>query len=195
MSTTLAEVDVWNMAIDLLRDAPVSAVTDTTSVAKWLSRNYANTRDRCLRRHPWNFAITRASLSEDPTTPAFGWNHRYAIPADCVRMLPVRYDGEYEGRIVPYELEKGYILTDRIAPLKIRYIARIEDPTSWEPAFADYVAASLAAKMAHWLTGKASYAKTAADMADRAYMEAIRMDGLEGSEEGPDQDDVIAARY
>jgi hypothetical protein len=195
MSTTLAEVDVWNMAIDLLRDAPVSSTADTGSIAKWLSRNYANTRDRCLRRHQWNFAMTRASLSEDPSTPAFGWNHRYAIPSDCVRLLPVRYDGEYEGRLITYELEKGYILTDATAPLKVRYIARIEDPTSWEPAFADYVAATLASKMAHWLTGKASYAKTASDMAEQVFKEAIRMDGLEGSQEGPDQDDVIAARY
>jgi hypothetical protein len=195
MPTGLAKIDVWNGALDILRDAPLTATTDTTATARWLSRNYDNLLAATLRAYPWNFALDRAELAEDATTPAFGWAKRYAMPSGWVRLLPINVDGEWEGTPIDHELEGAYILTDESAPLRVRGVDLITNPGAWDPLFAEALEARIALKMAHWLTGKASYVKVAETLYKAALSEAYRIDGMEGSPEMPEQSAVIAARY
>lgn len=194
MATDLAEVDVWNMTLDLLREAPVSAITDTTAVARWFQRNFDISRQAALRAYPWNFALDRAAIAVDPTAPAFGWNYRYQIPTGCLRILPLNINGDWEGTPIAYELEGQYILTNATAPLYVRYIKDIDNPGQWDALFAEALAARMAMKMAHWLTGKASYVQVAEQIYKMALSEAKTVDGMEGTFERPYQDDVIAVR-
>lgn len=195
MSTILTEVDIMNLALDHLRNGEISSATDSTPKGRWLQRNYDHVRDMCLRRHFWNFATEITSLAVDPQDPPYGWAYRYQLPSDCLKLAQLRYLGEFEGRIVPYELIGNYIHTDAAPPLKIRYIKRVENPALWDPLFAEYVACALAFRGSHFATGKESTRQNLAQMTKDAYNEAIRADGMEGSIEDPDQDDVIAARY
>lgn len=189
------ETDVCNLALDLLREAPIANIDEKSSVAEWFQRNYAYLRKSTLRAYPWNFAIVRAELDADDTAPMFGWTYRYELPETCVRLLPIRYEGKLNGSPIAHEIESGFILTNETEPLQIRYVSDVESPDSWDPLFTQAFSALLALKMSHWLTGKASYVQIAKSLYDEALAEARRIDAQEGTPETVNSDDVISVRY
>ena len=187
--------DICNLALDHLREAPIGHIDADGSVSEWFQRNFDAVLDGVLRDHPWNFAITRASIAVDETAPDFGWTYRYALPTDCVRLLQIRSGGYLNGAPVEHEIEGEYILTNAPTPLKIRYIKTMSDPSKWDALFVEAMAAALALKMSHWLTGKTSYVQMAKALYDEALAKAKRIDGMEGTPEAIYADDVIGVRY
>jgi len=125
----------------------------------------------------------------------FGWLYRYPLPSDCLRMLYIRTNGDFEGQPVKHEIEKGYILTDQAAPLYTRYIQQFTDASRFDPLFKEALSAKLAFKMAHWLTGKAAMVATVKSLYDDAIKRAKRANAFESSQERPFDDEVINARY
>ncbi|MCR9239691.1 MAG: hypothetical protein NXI17_23720 [Alphaproteobacteria bacterium] len=194
MPSSLAEIDVWNLALDMLHEAPVSAVDEDTSVRLWFTRNFAQTRDSELRKFPWNFALERASIAASVDTPAWHWSYKYELPGDCLRMMPLRQAGALNGTLIPYELEGDAILTNATAPLKLRYIKRVETVGLWDALFVDVLAAKLASKMAHWITGKGSFAQLAEQSYQQTLRQARQIDALEQHQENLDQNNVILVR-
>lgn len=199
MPTT--KTSICNLALDILKEGVATDVdTDATPEANWFVRNFEPTRDSELRKNAWKFAIKRATLTVDATAPAFDWLYRYALPSGCLRLLPLRYDGVYEGSEIPHEIEAHsdgvlYILTNQPTSLKVRYIYQVTDVTKFDPLFVEALAARLAMKSAHRFTGKQSMVATAAEMYNEAIFEARRANALEATPERPYDDDVIAARY
>lgn len=194
MPTT--NTSICNLAFDILTQAPMTDITtDGTPEANWFVRNFEPTRDAELRKNPWKFSLKRATISVDASAPAFGWSYRYALPADCIRMLPLTYDGEFEGPPIPHEIEAGWILTDEPTSIKVRYIYQVTDPTKFDPLFVQALAARLAMHAAHRFTGKQSMIATAGELYGEAIAEARRANALEATPERPYDDDVIAARY
>lgn len=57
-----SDVDVANQALDLLKEAPITAFTDDTPEARWMARNYSTSRNAELREHPWKFALKRKTI-------------------------------------------------------------------------------------------------------------------------------------
>ncbi|MCR9238755.1 MAG: hypothetical protein NXI17_18975 [Alphaproteobacteria bacterium] len=194
MPSSVAEIDIWNMALDMLHEAPVSSPSEDTSVRLWFSRNFGQTRDSEMRKFAWNFALVRVQLAASVEVPAWRWRYKYELPGDCLRMMALRQDGALNGTLIPYELEGEAILTDAIAPLKLRYIKRVTTTGLWDTLFVDVVAAKLAAKMAHWLTGKSSYAQIAEQTYQQTLREARRIDALEQFQEDLDQNNIILVR-
>ena len=125
----------------------------------------------------------------------YGWVYRYPIPSDCIRMLPLRQNGSFEGRLIKHEIEDGYILTDTGTSLQSRYISKFTDALRFDPLFKEALAARMAAKLAHWLTGKISASDAMAKAYNTAIEKARLADSLEGSDERPADDDVIDQRY
>lgn len=194
MPSSVAEIDIWNMALDMLHEAPVSSPSEDTSVRLWFARNFGQTRDSEMRKFAWNFALVRVQLAASVDVPAWRWRYKYDLPGDCLRMMALRQDGALNGTLIPFELEGDAILTDAIAPLKLRYIKRVTTTGHWDTLFVDVVAAKLAAKMAHWLTGKSSYAQIAEQTYQQTLREARRIDALEQFQEDLDQNNVILVR-
>lgn len=194
MPSSVAEIDIWNMALDMLHEAPVSSPSEDTSVRLWFARNFGQTRDSEMRKFAWNFALVRVQLAASVEVPAWRWRYKYELPGDCLRMMALRQDGALNGTLIPYELEGEAILTDAIAPLKLRYIKRVTTTGLWDTLFVDVVAAKLAAKMAHWLTGKSSYAQIAEQTYQQTLREARRIDALEQFQEDLDQNNIILVR-
>lgn len=191
----LSEVAIYNMALDMLDEAPVTGPSDDTRAARLLARNYAQTRDEVLRAHPWNFAVTRALLAAASAAPAFGWTRAFPLPADCLRLLPVVSGGRLDGAPVAHEIEGGAVLTDALAPLAVRYVRRIGNPSEFDPLFARALAARLAVYVGHVLTGKQSYVERIGRIYDDILVEARRIDALEATPPVPLGEDWIEARY
>jgi len=87
------DVSICSNALRRLGDAPITSLTDDTERARLCNAFFPDARDTVLRAHPWNFAITRASLPQLSDTPAYGFNYMYALPTDpyCLRVLEMSY--------------------------------------------------------------------------------------------------------
>jgi len=194
MASGVSETQIYNAVLDRLDEESVLSTTDEKAVARWLNRNYPLQRDALLQRHTWNFAIKRAALPASPTKPAYEWCLQYQIPADSLRVLPITTDGRRDSPPVPHVIEGNMILCNLSAPLKMRYIFRQIDTAQYSPVFVDLLAQILAANFAHWVTGKAAFAKQLLDISTTSFLEAARIDSLEGAPETPADDDLILVR-
>lgn len=195
MGSLLVKLDLYNMALDLLKEEQLTSINEVTAPAQWLNRNYGQQRDYLMSRHWWKFAMGRASLAVDPTAPAFGWSYRYHQPNDILRLYPLTVDGELNSAMLAYEIEGDYILTDYPPQLKVRYIRREQTEGNWSNLFCEVLAIRLANKMAHWMTGKENMVATLSNLYRAELDDAERLDCLQAHGQDYYDDDIIAVRY
>ena len=191
----LTETKVANMAGTTLDEEPITSLDDTGTFGVFCAANFGPCRDEVLALHPWVFAKTRTTLTAHVDEPAFDWTYQYELPADCIRMLPLRCEGRWNAPIVPHEREGRMILTDECAPLKVQYIKRITNISLWTPLAARVLAEYIALLAAQRLTGKISYV----DKATRLYMKALNDASLAnsldyGTPEYVNEGDALTAR-
>jgi hypothetical protein len=146
-----SQVQICNLALTKLGSERILSLSDNNKQARTLSAIYDELRDDELRRHLWNFAMTRTSLPADAATPAWGFDFQYSLPAACLRLVQVNDlflplgRSDYSDILgVPFQLEGRKILTDLSAPLKIRYLQRITDTNLHDPSFNNVLATRLA---------------------------------------------------
>lgn len=195
MASGQTKLTIWNAALDLLHEAALTSSADDRPVARWLGREYDRIRDSALALHTWNFASKRAAIAADATPPAFGWSYAYTLPSDFIRTHYINRQGYHNGQPVTHEIEGGKILTNETAPLYLRYIARVTTEGDFDILFCTALAAMLAEEMAHWITGKASFAQVATAKRVDAVKQARLLDSIQGTAESVNDDDVINVRY
>lgn len=152
-----SEVEICNLALAMLGDsATVSSIDppEGSPHAEHCARFYPQARDFALAAHAWGFATTRKALAlveQENLTP---WEFRYAVPADCIRILSLYPEsaGSDIHDTRRYEMERGSngkvtILTDTEDAV-LRYICRVTDPLQYPPLFSEAMAALLASKLA-----------------------------------------------
>lgn len=166
-------------AADLGSRSRINTIDDAGNLALQARTHWDSVVRDMLPKHTWNHAIKREFLPLQEVLPeGLGWAYAYTIPTDCARWLvPGREDDDlyFEG-----EEEGGRILTDREAPLPLRYISFSlgADPSRWRPHFAAAIRAELAARMADAITQSESTVNRTREIADRELMRAKRADGL-----------------
>lgn len=124
----------------------ITTLTDGTPAANVLQDQYAETRDRLLRAHKWNFATARRQLSQLSSTPISEYDYEYSLPADCIRVVRVTDNESMLGRI-DYRIEGRKILTSA-QTVYITYIKRETDPNQMPVDFREALAAELAVEVA-----------------------------------------------
>lgn len=139
------ETEIINIGLDALARAEITGPDDTLEASRVMTRRFGSARDFLLRDHPWNFAKTQTTLPVDSTTPAFRWSYQYSLPIDpyCLRALIINDDPEE-----PFEILGRKLACDIGAPLKLAYIARIEDPGAFDAAFVELLGLYLALRTA-----------------------------------------------
>lgn len=138
-------VEIANNALTKCGANLITSFDDATEGARLVNANYSIVRDRVLRMHPWNSVTKRAQLSPLAAEPAWGFDHAYQMPADCLRILEVDTS-------LQWRAESRKILTDEGTVLNIRYIRAETDPNVFEPLLADVIAVRLAYQMMERLT-------------------------------------------
>jgi hypothetical protein len=181
--TVTTDVEVANLALDMVKEAPITSMDDNRAAAKWMKRNFIPARNFMLNKQSWKFAMKRDELAEDATAPAFEWTRRYKKPADCFRVLPLRFEGKLNGRLVPHQVEGDYILTNAAAPLRVRYIKTIDNVAEWPAHFVEAMATMLAFRISSYLTGKMAMAEALKQEYATAMQVALSMDASEGTHE------------
>ena len=131
-------VDICNKALQRVGAASITSIADNSREARACAKAYDVCRRDELRKHVWNFAISRAALAADTTAPAFGKAYRFALPADCLRVL---LPG---GMPIDWVLEGRTILSGNGGPLYLRYVADVTDCTMFDASFYAGLALSIA---------------------------------------------------
>ena len=174
------EVSICSNALRRLGDDPITALTDDTERARLCNAFYVPSRDLVLRLHPWNFAVTRATLAQLSDTPAYEYSYQYALPADpyCLRVLEMQYK-DYVFKIEHYASQGRVLLTNE-STAKILYIARVTDTAQFDSMFVDVLTAKLAVDLAYPVTNSVKLQEQMQRLFQQKLSEARSVDGQEG---------------
>lgn len=170
-------VQICSNALLLLGAQTINAFNEDNDRAKLASNLWENCRDAVLRGHPWNCAVKRVQLAADVDAPAFEWAYQYTLPGDWLRTLSV---GE-EGEIIAYQMESGKILCDE--EVKLRYIWKNTNVTTWDSMLVEAVTAYMAFTMAYPITKSASVQDAMANAYQFKLKQARAVDGQENPPE------------
>jgi hypothetical protein len=185
-----SQTDICNRALSKLGEARILTITQDVKAARVLNDMWDIVRDGELRRNVWNFATARTSLAALATTPAWGFTYEYQLPSDFIRVVQVN-DSYYVANMtdyrtmmdVPYQIEGLKILTNYNAPLKLRYVQRIEDTQQWDAAFVESFASRLAYECAEAITQSSTKKQEAFQDYRVAIREAKLVDAIENPPE------------
>jgi len=194
-------VDICNEAMDLLGAATITALTENSKEARLCNRRFETVRDTVLRSHPWNIAITRASLAKDSEAPAFGFANQFTLPTDpyCLRVLSFwnsNVDSEiaaYDSQVM-FKIEGRKVLSDE-GTCRITYLARITDTETYDSLLSSTIAHKLAAETAYAITGSNSLAQGMQQLYEIRLREARSIDAMEGVPDKLIADDFINIRF
>lgn len=144
------EVDICNRALQKLGASRIQTMLDNTPNAKSCNFIYDHILESELRKHVWSCATKRAQLPALGTDPLFGKDKAYELPADFIRLLPP--DPEWNTNTHDWVIEGNKIVTNDTAPLKIRYIYKLEDVSQMDPLFRETLAAAIALELCEEIT-------------------------------------------
>lgn len=171
-----SNVEIANRALTKIGANRVLSLTDNTKEGREVNSMFDIVRDAELRAHNWRFSIKRAEIAALAAAPTFGYAYQYRPPADCLKIILAGefYPGadlsDYVGADnSEYAYEGGLILTDLPAPLKLRYVAKIEDPTKFDALFVESFACRLAMELAEPIT----QSSTKRELAMREYQLSV----------------------
>lgn len=186
----VSKVAIANRALQKLGAKRIESLTQDHPNARSINACFDILRDNLLRKYDWSFAIARESIAADGDGPVWGDWDRYSKPNDFIRLLR---DDE-SGYAVDWKVEGDYILSRDGAPLEIRYIARIEDPNSYDACFVEALAADIAFECCEDITGSTSKKESAKQDKLDAIDEGKRTGAIEKDAQEPPEDDWITAR-
>ena len=184
---------IVNLAFDRIGERTITSLDDEGPIVARAKAQYTHQRDLLLRAQPWRFAMARASLPALSEAPAFGWQYAYERPTDALRVMPLTDNGEYDGDPVQHRFEGTRILTDRKAPLKIRYVQSGVPETKFDPMFTELLATNLAQALCYRLTNKRSLMTELREDARQLSASFFILDAIEGSHEYAQGDEVLEA--
>ena len=181
MTAASAGVDICNLALDYLGTGPVASITTPATTLEVLcSRWYDDTRRELLRKHVWNFAKARISISRNPTAPSFGYSDSYSKPIDFLRLLFIGDDsvGYYTKA---YEIEGDQIILNNSGATSLN-IGYIKDETAvgkFDSLFIITLALRLALNISFKLTLKNTVVSRVRELEQEASQKAMAIDGQE----------------
>jgi len=180
----VTQVDIANMALALLTEAPIRSLSDNNKAARLVSQHFDLTVEAELEANVWAFAITSIEEVDGTDTGvevsgALNWE--YELPGDFLRLLPLGYDSRHNAIPVSWELRDGKLYSDQESPRSLRYIAMLTDPNDWTATFTEVVVAALALKLAYPITQKQSFVQAAQNAYERALERALVVNAVQRS--------------
>ena len=182
------EIEICNAALSMLGASPITSLSDTDKRSVTCNLWYSRTRDNLLRSHPWGFALKRAALVEDVSTPAFGYSHQFVLPVDYLRVYKLEYPA------IIYKIAGSKLLTQESA-VNIVYIAKITNPVLFDPMFDHVLAVNLAHNMSYSLVQSVSLKAQLAQEIQILIRDARSADAQESSPDNFQFDTWLEARY
>lgn len=182
-------ISIANGALTLLGHRLITSLSENERGAKLCNAKLSECIDATLRAYNWNCATERASLPQLSSTPVFGFDYQYSLPANpwCLRVI------QMEEKYMKFKVEGRKLLTDE-SSAKILYICRIT-PGEMDPLLADAISARLAADICFALTNSTSGVEGMWRIYKAKIDEAESVDAQEGSSDDVEADDWTNSRY
>lgn len=188
-----SDTDIANRGLQLLGERRITSLDENSVAAREVNASYEVIRDAELRRHPWGFATTRATLAASSTAPDFEYSYAFPVPSDFLRLHPTHED-ETDWAVERVSGVGTCICTNDGDTLKVRYIARVTDAGSFDPLFVEALAARIAFELAERITNSSQKKREAWETYVNAVAEAKKVNAIEKvSAENP-EDSWITAR-
>jgi len=138
----ISNVSIANLALQKLGEGTIVSLTEDSRNARSLNACFEALRDRELRAYLWKFAKKRATLAASSTIPDSTYALAFPVPTDFLRLIkPARLGLDWS--LENHENALA-ILTNDGTSISIRYIARVTDPTLFDPIFVEMFACKLA---------------------------------------------------
>ncbi len=149
MSTYVA---IANLAASKIgEDDQLRSPDDDTHLGRSVKAVWDSVRRAAIRDHSWNFAMQRARLAAEADAAVYPWARSFPLPAQALRLIEV-LGAECAD---DYQLEGRSILSDLGAPLDIRYLVDIAEPSLWDELFVAAFACRLAWQIGTRIAGSA----------------------------------------
>lgn len=179
MSLPTSSVAVCNLALDLLRQPPISNIDTPVSQAEAIcARWYDLIRQAVLSAYNWQFATVGGALSR-AGTPAYGaYVDYYAFPIDYLKLLAIHDRDVPLGRY-DYKIEGKYIHLDNggAATLTAWWLQDVADVPRFPPVFTNLLVGELAMTLAPKIAKKRDVKAEAKDFADHWRLKALAFNG------------------
>lgn len=192
-----SDVEICNLALSLMKVPAITSITAPTNETERTCRLWYDTsRRETLRKHSWNFAKKRTSLSLCSDAPLFKYPDKYALPNDYIRLISI---GEVEDSLVgmDYQIEEDRYLTidnGSAASVYIFYIFDETRPVRYDACFIKAFALQLAVNMCYGFAGKSTLRTDLRNMLAEAITEARAINGQDKPPIRVTKSRVIGAR-
>ena len=199
-----SSVDIANSALTKLGEKRITALTDNQKGAREINAVFELRRDKLLRAFNWNFAMKRTNLSALSDAPEWGYTYQYQLPSDCLRVVQVNDFYVIPGFAdfvgagpdeEPFRIEGATIVTDFVAPLKIRYVRRVTSSGDFDAAFVEAFAYDLAFETCEAITQSSTKKESLREGRRQEILEAIRANAIELPPQAQADDAWIASRF
>jgi hypothetical protein len=173
--------DVCNLALDHLAEDPITDIGDNSPIAQRCNRIYNITRQAVLEAHHWSFATVRATITPDPTPPAWSEMNRFLIPSTYLKVRNVYSHGDYRNVLQAsrWQVEGEYIVSDIPTVFGV-FTEDIVDEDKLSALFIEALAARLAMQMCLPLTENTTLQQTMATIYQNYIDEASVVDASQG---------------
>ena len=163
----MTEVDICNMALAHLGQAPINATTDENERARRCAMFYNVALEKLLKCHPWRFADTTATLAQvtNNRIPK-PYSYAYARPADALQIIKVFSDSKHRSDYWEASDTMGRMLVTYEPVQYANYTRKVTDTNLFDAAFTLALSWELACQLAPALT------KSSEDM-QRAQQQAL----------------------
>jgi hypothetical protein len=153
-----SDVAVCNLALDLIREAPITGFTDPTNkVASLCNRWYALVREATLSAYNWNFALKSRAIQRGGTPEVSDYPDYYPVPNDYLKLRAIgNPDIPLGERIFEIQGKNLFYNNGGGASLDIWYTRDETDITIYPALCIKLLAEELAVVLAKKLTVRAS---------------------------------------
>lgn len=196
-------LQIANWALTLLGEPLLSsppAASHEVANGETIDALWEPLRDALLTQSSWRFAIARVSRPADADAPEWGFEYRYTVDGNVVRVLQVSetYPGldlsDFRSSDTAlYRVEQGKILTNLGAPLYVKWLVNDTSVGLWHPAFAKLMAADLAETMNPRITEDESKSQRLTRWRLEAWAQAAASNAIEDPPDHPADDSWMAA--
>jgi hypothetical protein len=176
------QVDICNIALGYVGISErIEAITDDVPEADACELHYDTVLDKALGKFDWAFARRLLTLSTFAGTPPSPWAYQYVWPTLATMVKPLYIDDELTVREsrerIPFKRYQdgsgNSILLTMKDSAKLWYTYRETDVSKWPEWFVQFMAWSLAEKIAGPLTSEEDIQKMAKERAIVEMAEAI----------------------
>jgi len=172
------ETAICNLALMRMGQSLIDDIDGTTALEEKCTLVFDQVRDELLKEGPekgWKFALKRATIAVDASSPNDEYDYRYKLPNDFIRMVKVHEDGT---ELTDWRRNGEYIVTNQQDDeVDFHYVSRVTVTGLFPPHFTRVLALWLAYELCFNIVQSKNHANSVHEELYRVAMpKAIALD-------------------